>query len=441
MKSLKSKINTQFIIVALVSIFTTLFLIISVVYEVLKKEIMDDLRIYTQTIASTGIFDVYGQYSFEVDQNDMLRITLINEQGNVIYDTSVDVLDMENHGDRIEIDNAFKMGYGEVIRRSDTMDTNTFYYAMKLSNGCVLRVAKEVGSTLGILYRMIPAVVVIILLLITASLFLARILAKSIIKPIEIMAKDINLLKDTNIYKELVPFVETIQNQHEDIIKNSMMRQEFTANVSHELKTPLTSISGYAELIENGFVTPEDTTRFAIEIHKNAKRLLTLINDIIRLSELDYTDKDVIFEECNLLEIVKNSIDMLMINAQKQNIHLYVEGTDTLLLGNRDMLEELIYNLVDNSIRYNKKGGTVTVTVKKENNNVILLISDTGIGIKKEEQERIFERFYRVDKSRSKATGGTGLGLAIVKHIVVLHAAHIYVDSEIDKGTEIKVVF
>ena len=255
------------------------------------------------------------------------------------------------------------------------------------------------------------------------------------------MAKDMDQLNYVDVYKELAPFVDTIQKQHKNIMKNAMMRQEFTANVSHELKTPLTSISGYAELIENGMATSQDTVRFASEIHKNAKRLLTLINDIIRLSELDVTDNNISFEECDLFEIANNCVDMLSLNAEKQEVHLEIEGEKKLVLGNKNMLEELVYNLIDKAIRNNRKNGQVTVSVKEEDERVVLKVIDTGIGIKKEDQERIFERFYRVDKSRSKSTGGTGLGLAIVKHIVAQHAARIFVNSELDKGTEIKVVF
>ena len=440
MKSMKSRINTQFIAVALISIFVTLFSIVSVVYEVFKNEIMEDLKTYTQTLVGTGVFDTYGEYSFQPN-NDMLRVTVINQNGEAIYDTSVDVVDMDNHGHRPEVEEAFETGYGEAIRRSDTMDTNTFYYAMRLSDGCVLRVAKEAGSVLGILYQAIPAVILIVVILSIASLILAHFLTKSMIRPIEIMAKDMDQLNYVDVYKELAPFVDTIQKQHKNIMKNAMMRQEFTANVSHELKTPLTSISGYAELIENGMATSQDTVRFASEIHKNAKRLLTLINDIIRLSELDVTDNNISFEECDLFEIANNCVDMLSLNAEKQEVHLEIEGEKKLVLGNKNMLEELVYNLIDNAIRYNRKNGQVTVSVKEEDERVVLKVIDTGIGIKKEDQERIFERFYRVDKSRSKSTGGTGLGLAIVKHIVAQHAARIFVNSELDKGTEIKVVF
>lgn len=219
------------------------------------------------------------------------------------------------------------------------------------------------------------------------------------------------------------------------------MRQEFTANVSHELKTPLTAISGYSELIENGMANAQDITRFAAGIHKNAKRLLTLINDTIRLSELDATS-EVPFEALNLYDIATTSVDMLQINAEKHQVSLYLEGEPCEIRGDKQMMEELLYNLCDNAIRYNNKGGKVWVRVTREaEGEICLQVKDTGIGIPKEHQERIFERFYRVDKSRSKSTGGTGLGLAIVKHIVAKHGARLELNSGVGKGTTIRIFF
>ncbi|MBR6614613.1 MAG: ATP-binding protein, partial [Lachnospiraceae bacterium] len=242
-------------------------------------------------------------------------------------------------------------------------------------------------------------------------------------------------------YKELTPFMTTIRQQHEDILKNAQMRQEFTANVSHELKTPLTAISGYAELINHGMASKETAARFAGEIHKNAARLLSLINDIIQLSQLDGGRKQMEFVNLDLLALAEECVDMLALNAQKQNVTMQVLGRKSMVMADKQLMEELVYNLCDNAIRYNNHGGSVTVTVDQENGHTYLLVKDTGIGISKENQERVFERFYRVDKSRSKATGGTGLGLAIVKHIVSQHNATISIESEVGKGTEIRVDF
>ena len=219
------------------------------------------------------------------------------------------------------------------------------------------------------------------------------------------------------------------------------MRQEFTANVSHELKTPLTSISGYSELIEAGMANEEDTRRFAGEIHKNANRLLSLINDTLELSKLDTLDDEVQIEAVNLYEMAVTCADMLKLNAAKRGITIRVEGTPAFVSGSRQMLEEVVYNLCDNAIRYNKDNGYVTLRVQDKEDRVVLQVKDTGIGIPKEHQNRVFERFYRVDKSRSKSTGGTGLGLAIVKHIVAIHGASLELESEVDVGSSITITF
>ena len=260
------------------------------------------------------------------------------------------------------------------------------------------------------------------------------------------MARHLDAPQKSSEYKELTPFVTTIQKQHEDIIKAARMRQDFTANVSHELKTPLTSISGYSELIENGMATEEDAKRFAGEIHKNAKRLLTLINDILRLSELDVSEENhasVAYETVDLESVAKNCIHMLELNAQKQEVTVELDSEPCVIQANKQMMEELIYNLCDNAIRYNNRGGKVLVRVHEieETGNVELVVKDNGIGIPKEHQDRIFERFYRVDKSRSKSTGGTGLGLAIVKHIVSQHRAEMTLESESGAGTTIRILF
>ena len=238
------------------------------------------------------------------------------------------------------------------------------------------------------------------------------------------------------------PFIDAIKRQHDDVLENAKLRQEFTANVSHELKTPLTAISGYSELIENGMVIDEgEIRRFCGEIHKSAGRLLTLINDVIRLSELDDSENSEILEPINLLDSTRACVGMLQINAEKHHVTLTAEGENTVIMATKQMVEEVLYNLCDNAIRYNRENGSVTVIVEDRLDTAILTVKDTGIGIPREHQERIFERFYRVDKSRSKSTGGTGLGLAIVKHILIKLDATISLRSEPGEGTEITVSF
>jgi len=219
------------------------------------------------------------------------------------------------------------------------------------------------------------------------------------------------------------------------------MRQEFTANVSHELKTPLTAISGYAELIETGMASEEDVERFAEGIHKSSNRLLTLINDIIKLSEIDGNDPEEDQEQVNLFQSAKVCVEMLQVSAEKHEVSIALAGEECYVQGNKQMIDELLYNLCDNAIRYNNAGGRVEVRVYKREDKTVLEVEDTGIGIPKESQERVFERFYRVDKSRSKQTGGTGLGLAIVKHIIAKHNASMELESEVGVGTKITVNF
>ena len=225
------------------------------------------------------------------------------------------------------------------------------------------------------------------------------------------------------------------------VAKAWQQQRQFLSDASHELKTPLTAISGYAELIEHGMADAENSKRFAGEIHKNSVRLLSLINDIIQLSQLDGGKNHSEYADIDLYKLAAECVDMLKMNARKQNVTMKLCGKPCTVYADRQLMEELLYNLCDNAIRYNNRGGSVTVTVDEKDGHVFLSIKDTGIGIPTEHQDRVFERFYRVDKSRSKATGGTGLGLAIVKHIVAQHGASISLESQAGKGTEIRVEF
>ena len=402
---------------------------------------MEDLKTYAHVLVDTGAYSNIENAS-EASIKDELRITLIMTDGIVDFDTNADIGGMDNHSGRPEVEEAFENGEGHAIRKSKTLDKSTFYYAVRLSDGSVLRVAKESNNMLSVYQTAFPIIAMIVMVLFIFCIILAHLLTKSLMHPIEMMADNMDNCSNISTYKELKPFLNTIQKQHDDIVKNANMRQDFTANVSHELKTPLTSISGYSELIENGMADNDDVIRFATEIHRSSNRLLSLINDIIRLSELDTLDRDVMFEKLNLKLIAVNCVEMLMLNAKKRNVTIEWVGSDANVYANKEMMEELIYNLCDNAIRYNNENGTVVVSTYEKDDKSILSVKDTGIGISEEHQERIFERFYRVDKSRSKSTGGTGLGLAIVKHIASQHnGATINVKSEINKGTEITVAF
>ncbi len=436
---MKKKINVQFMMIASLAILSTLGLVIGTFYELFKNQVFEDLRTYTYILKKIAeLENVEENNCWNVDN---LRITIIESDGTVNYDSTADTGSMDNHSNRPEVQEALKDGEGEAIRKSETLQNSTFYYAVLMENGSVLRVAREADNIISIFANVAPVMIEITVMLIMLCLVLSHFLTKSIVKPIEQMAQDMEHMKTVKTYEELQPFVTMINRQHEDIVRNANMRQDFTANVSHELKTPLTSISGYAELIENGMASEADVERFAKEIHKNAKRLLTLINDIIKLSELDAIENSIYFEKVNLYDMAETCVNMLQVNAEKNNVSLLFSGTPCTITANKDMMEELMYNLCDNAIRYNVPDGMVWMEVKEEYGKVVLRVKDTGIGIPAEHQERIFERFYRVDKSRSKSTGGTGLGLAIVKHIVAKHEAKIALNSEVGKGTEITIYF
>lgn len=437
---MKKKINLQFMFISAVGILLTFCLSTVIFYELFKSEVVDELKTYADVIKETQSYDQILQGEYDPDVDD-LRITMIKKDGKVFYDSFADAKKMENHANRQEVRQALKHGNGKAIRTSDTLDKNTFYYAVRLDDGNVLRVAKESRSIWSVFIKVTPAILILILVILAISKMLSDVLTKSLLLPIEQMSENLDHLEDITTYKELMPFINTIQEQHKNILMNAKMRQEFTANVSHELKTPLTAISGYSELIQNGMTNEEETIRFAGEIHKSAKRLLTLINDTIRLSQLDTSEQKVIYEAIDLYKIAEDCVNMLKFSAENHGITISIHGTNAYLEGNKEMLEEVVYNLCDNAIRYNNEGGKVDVTVKPVKGKIYLCVEDNGIGISKEHQERIFERFYRVDKSRSKSTGGTGLGLAIVKHIIQQHGAHMELTSEKGKGTKIEIEF
>ena len=269
----------------------------------------------------------------------------------------------------------------------------TFYYALLLDNGTVLRVATQARSIWNVFLTATPMIAAILALIIVVCVCLAHVLTRQLLQPIEFMAENMEDTTKAPAYKELVPFVNTIRAQHENILMAAKVRQDFTANVSHELKTPLTAISGYAELIENHMVGPEQETRFAQEIQQNSNRLLSLINDIIRLSELDNSESLIRYEQVGLDLVAQECVSNLNVNAQKRSVKLYYEGEPCEIRADRGMLAELVDNLTANAIRYNNEGGEVHVRVTHENMQPVLIVEDNGIGIPKDQQERIFERF------------------------------------------------
>jgi len=401
--------------------------------------VIDDLSVDARVIAA--MMENGDAPQILAEMKDALRVTIVSPGGEVVYDNRADTAKMGNHAHRQEIALAMESGEGRGVRESQTLERSTFYYAMRLEDGSVLRAAKEASSIWSIYMHAAPLIVLIAVLLIMLSAGAANAMTRRVVEPIRCMTEEAAGEHQAEVYPELAPLLSKIHSQHEEIIRNANMRVEFTANVSHELKTPLTSITGYAELIESGMAEGDMIKRFAGEIHKNASRLLTLINDTIRLSQMDENRNAVEREPVDPAMIAGNVAEQLRMSAEKHQVMISVDAKPCMIIADRRMIEELIHNLCDNAIRYNVRGGSVRLTVRPMKEDVLVMVQDTGIGISREHQERVFERFYRVDKSRSKATGGTGLGLAIVKHIAALHDAKITMKSELGRGTTIVVRF
>lgn len=475
-----------------------------------------------------------------------LRITLVDADGTVQYDNTVtDESHLENHYEREEIKEALTGGVGEAKRLSESIGKETYYYALRLSDGCILRVGKTTSSIYGVFFGVLPQSLFVIAILVFACLFVARSLTKTIVNPINTF----DFEKNSNSYDELAPFIRTITAQNEQIqkaldeitkksavidaitksmnegliltdkdgvvlsanqsvmsilsvkfapvgknileitrntvvlekIKSALggdnndttieignktyhiffssvdtgalvlfldvtekakaekMRREFTANVSHELKTPLTTISGFAELLSKGMVKTEDVIEVSKKVKSESDRLIALVEDIMRLSELDESNGEKVYEQFDLSKLAAEVSENLKSRADEAIVTVNIPNKKNHIVANRQMLFELLYNLIENGIKYNKPGGTVTVSVTHNDHKAQISVKDTGIGIDKKHHDRIFERFYRVDKSRSKKIGGTGLGLSIVKHIAVYHGGSVEILSKINEGTEIKV--
>lgn len=554
---MEGKINIHLFIMGLVTAILVAITTSFAFYRAFQNQVNSDLKTDADLIAtSCNYFSDDSELHNFVDSS--MRITLINLNGDVIFDS--EKVSKENHLERPEIKSAIETGEGYATRVSDTTGTDTYYYAKRLENGNLLRIAKDADTLRSVFTNLMPYIILIFFILLILSLAIGYFLTKKIIKPITKLSESIDNIspeiEDDNIYPELAPFITEIisqkreiryqlgkvereknkltaiiQNMAEgmilidmdknillmnestkrifnvgtadlkhnsilyisrdkdfidcvdealdgenrslelmlngriyEIITNPIasqgeqigvicliiditekkeidsMKQEFTANVSHELKTPLTSISGYAEMIEAGIVKTEDIQSFAGRIRKEAARLLSLISDIILLSHLDDSKRleAVHQESVDLLKIAQKCADDMAVEAEKHDITITVKGESYIMNGNTTLISELVQNLCDNAVRYNReKNGKVDITVGAG----FISVKDTGIGIPTEHISRIFERFYRVDKSRSKERGGTGLGLAIVKHICEQYGAGIEIKSKENIGTEIKIVF
>ena len=438
-KSMMRKIQKSMMAILVVTLVLFYVILSIILYNrnlpLLQSDIQQEAKYICTAINISG-----PEYLEEMDEVVIqTRVTRIDQEGNVLYDSRRDESTLENHGERKEVRDALSGGVGEDIRRSATVETDMYYYALLLDDGTVLRVSRAVDSLVSTAVDVIPVIGVLGVLMTVLALFLAKWQTEKLIKPINEL--DLEHPLDNVVYSELNPLLTAmdIQNREKEAVSN--MRKEFSANVSHELKTPLTSISGYAEIMKNGMVRPADIPLFSERIYKEARRLITLVEDIIKLSKLDEESIELEKEEVDLYDLTREVISRLAPQASQKNVRMEMTGEPVKYFGIRQILDEMIYNVCENAIKYNNDGGRVTVWVGNTLDGAKVSVSDNGIGIPKEHQERIFERFYRVDKSHSKERGGTGLGLSIVKHGALLHGAKVSVESEPGKGTKIEMQF
>ena len=368
------------------------------------------------------------------------RITWIDRSGNVLYDSEYS-LPIANQKDCAEVRAAMADGEGQGIRMSESNGESTMYYALKCEDGTVLRLSRTLSAVQKAWLAASPVLWLLVLVLLISGALSFRV-ARQIVKPINDLDLD---QPDLKTYPEITPLIEKIQEQkqtiQEETNQQEALRREFSANVSHELKTPLTSISGFAELMAEGVVEDEKVQEFSRVIYKESQRLIVLIDDIIKLSRLDEEAVGPEREPVDLYELSAEVLDDLRPVAEKEGIFPDLSGCHAAISGVRQLLSEMIYNLCDNAIKYNRPGGSVYVDISKKQNEVCLTVTDTGIGIPPEHQKRVFERFYRVDKSHSKEIGGTGLGLSIVKHGAQYHGARVELESEPGVGTQIRLIF
>lgn len=538
--------------VAAVVLLASFVLITGVLYEYFSNKQMDQLNMQTR-LAAQGVESAGADYFSDMDI-DGCRITWIAADGTVLYDSQAQQSGMENHADREEVQQALKTGHGESMRYSTTLMERQLYSADRLPDGTVVRISDMQYTPLTLILGMIQPVIIIALLALLLSLFLASRMSKRIVKPLNELSLDNADRIET--YPELEPLTDKLRSQQNQLREQEtelrrrrdefeaatgnmteglvllneqgsvlsinrsathildisrycigkdiravgavpqlrelaekalggehceahvclggvsyrlyaspvtsgdkvtgavllmldttekeqaeQLRREFSANVSHELKSPLHTISGCAELLANGIVKPEDVPHFLSQIQSEAKRMIALIEDIIKLSHLDEGAEDMQREDVDLLAVARRQADNLSQAAESAQVSLSVSGESAVVNGIPQLLDAIVHNLSENAIKYNRPGGFVKVNVRREGGSALLTVEDNGIGIPPEQQERIFERFYRVDKSRSRESGGTGLGLAIVKHILTSHGAQLELESELGKGTCITVTF
>ncbi len=424
-----------------------LALILSVLYTYFSERYVDELRneaLYLASAYGIGGDEFLSTLTDEVSN----RITVISDAGDVVFDTFPEEYSTD-YSHTEEFITAKEDGIGEAVRYSTKQGAEIAYCAVRLSDGGVLRVSGINYTVMTLIIDLISPVIIIVSVAIFMSLILAARVSSAITDPINDI--DLDAPDSRDVYSELQPLVEKIHEQNLEIDKQMQAlrtehemqdsyRREFTANVSHELKTPLTTISGAAELMSAGLVKAEDVPRFASNIYNEAQHLIVLVNDIMELSKLD---ENAVPERTNvdLYEVADKTVKRLTEAAAKADVSLFIDGKSALLSGIENIIHEIVYNLCDNAIKYNKPGGKVTLTTGENDSTVFIRVEDTGIGIPEDDVARVFERFYRVDKSHSRSMGGTGLGLSIVKNGVVLHGGKIDLSSKLGEGTTVTVTF
>ena len=440
--SIRWKIQKSMMVILAVTLVLSYAILSVILYNrnlsLLQAELRQEAKYIRTAINISGT-----EYLEQMDMVEVeTRVTQIDVDGSVLYDSrrpDGTESTTENHAGRKEVKDALAKGSGEDVRRSATVGKDMYYYALLLEDGSILRVSKVANSLVSTAMALFPVMGTLAVLMVLFALLLARWQTARLIKPIN--ALDLEQPLENEVYEELNPLLVAIDKQNKEKEAVSNMRKEFSANVSHELKTPLTSISGYAEIMKNGMVRPDDMPLFSERIYKEARRLITLVEDIIKLSKLDEESVELEKEDVNLYDLTREIISRLSPQASQKDVRMELSGEPVYYNGIRQILDEMIYNVCENAVKYNNEGGRVTVWVGNTLDGPKVSVSDNGIGIPKEHQERIFERFYRVDKSHSKERGGTGLGLSIVKHGALLHGAKVNVESEPGKGTKIEMMF
>lgn len=415
----------------------------TIYYHTLSTQFRQDITHMAGVYAD--VYEASGELFQELSANSQAyRLTLIQPDGSVLSDSEASGT-LENHAERPEVRQAIEEGMGFDERISSTLSVKTFYAAVRLSDGSILRVSANTASIYAIFLSSLPWMALALVMLLLLEFLLSENLTGSLVAPITEMGRHMEEIEDFVPYPELRPLAEMLAADRTLRRNQEHFRQEFTANVSHELKTPLTGISGYAEMMAEGMVRQEDIPNFSAQIYREAQRMIQLVQDIIKLSELDTQQmsnaQSLEFSKVDLAEIAERTGSDMAIQARKAFLSLTEDCSPAVILGNEILLRELCENLAENAIRYNRPGGTVTISTGTAGKRAFLQVKDSGIGIPEDALNRVFERFYRVDKSRSKEKGGTGLGLAIVKHIALLHHGEIQMESRINEGTTVTVWF